>query len=359
MSKKYNFPTKPESPAEKKAPLWRQGKKDGGAKNKEDPEKKVKVSKLHKETFLRPIRFVLWALLILITVRGAVSLTKPDPVNAMRATTQSFMQSFEGKQMLNLEVSAFAQSFAREYLSYAPGDDLEYASRLQVYGPKVFLSSAGQAKEISRCDYAAAYKVELYDENQYDVYVMADVTSTVQTVGPDGATIMPMISTKNVYLKVPIRWSDAGCVVTDMPAFIARPTAAEYPNKSYYGDIVSDQKRAGIEKAMADFFAVYYGDSQSRVDYYLQTPELGTRIRAMNGEYTLDKMLSVDAFQDPVSEGDFIAIAKLKVKDSAGTLFEQRYSVYVTPKDGRYYIKRLDNRVVDLVVPSKTKESSK
>lgn len=365
--KKYNF-TPQKAVVQEEAPVKKRWGLFGGAKKKNsvphakgrrqqaqknDPDKKIRVSKLKRESVLKFMRLVMWGFLVFVAIRGATALAKPDPVNAMRSETQSFMKSFSAERSLQLEVSSFAQNFVKEYLTYAAGDEVDYAGRIQMYGPKIFSTPPTQLKASSSCSYSSAYKIELYDQNQYDVHVMAKVEYQTPQVAPDGSTITVSTSMENVYFKVPVRWSASGCVVTDFPAFVAGPGAISYPNQAFNGDMLDDDKTEAIEKAMTDFFTVYYGDSQSRVDYYLQTPALGSKIKAMYGRYTFEKIDTLEAFKDPNVEGDFVAITKIKVIDVNGVNFDQRYSIYLTHKDGRYYIKALDNRAVDLKITKK------
>lgn len=366
--RKYHFTPK-DSTGEKASPwkrLFGGSKKDGkkdpkgvkGPGSRDDPEKKITVSKLRSESYLKPLRFLLWIMLIVIAVRGAATFMRPDQVSIMRQTTETFMTSFSEAQAMNLEVGAYAQTFAKEYLTYAPGGEAEYAVRLKLFAPKVYYGDSESLKSSSSCTYASAYRIEKYDLDQYDVHVLAKVTYQTPQVSADGQTITQVSAMKDVYLKVPVRWSSKGCVVTDFPAFIAGPTPIEYPNKSFNGSMAMEDENRAVEKAMTDFFSVYYGDSQSRVDYYLQSPELGEQIKAMYGRYTFERIDSLETYKDPGSEGDFIAIAKIRVQDS-GTTFLQRYSIYLTHKDGRYYIKGLDNRAVDLKSNTNSKETIK
>lgn len=195
-------------------------------------------------------RFLLWACVALVFVRGLGAILSSPQTTARPASSHSAPASFPDS-----EARAFASAFASAYLTVSPGHETQHARAVDSFlaqglsdqaavrvpprGPGVSVAQAMVAREVSLGDSRALL--------------------TVATLMSDGRT---------VYLTVPVaRDSAGGLVVDDLPSFSAPPphaaVAAQAPvpltdaDSGAISDVTSRFLRAYLEGADAGTLAYF------------------------------------------------------------------------------------------------------
>ena len=73
---------------------------------------------LKKNTLMRFLRVVMWAMLLFIFIKGVASCLERDSAQRAEAAIHDFRREFAEYKDDNEEIMGFAQNFAREYLTW-------------------------------------------------------------------------------------------------------------------------------------------------------------------------------------------------------------------------------------------------
>lgn len=96
---------------------------------------------------------------------------------------------------------------------------------------------------------------------------------------------------------------------------------------------------------LEDFFKTLYGDSQSKIDYYLAPGADTSKFIARNSPYTYEQIDKFSLFT--LGNGSYRAILTIRMNDPNGTRVRQRFNVELI-RDGKFYIKDIGLRGYNL-----------
>ncbi len=318
-------------------------KKENIQKEKTGSRKKSrKDAVLKKNTFLKAGRIALWVILVFFFVKGLFNTFRPDTLTEARTLIEDFNGQLEESKKINQEISAFAQNFVREYLTYEAGKEEEYKKRLSSY---IANSGSLDGMEIYRgeasAEYVQAYRMEQYSPQKWDVYVLAAVEYVTLT-GQD-----EQISQQETCLKVPVLANEEGMIVESLPMFLNDSVLLEsYNAAEYSGTPVDEQTTGAVTTAVTNFLEAYYGQNETAIEYYLSQDADREQFTGLGGKYIFYKMNSLKCYQEP-GESIIVCIADYKITDSINEAkLQQKLRLDVVKgSDNRYYVKAITPRI--------------
>lgn len=269
-------------------------------------------------------RIALWLVLALVLVRGVLSILggdgdaqgrSPDPAAAARAFPDA-------------EAEAFAVSFARAYLTWAPGRQEWVAPALRPYLAPSLREDAGlrvpERGPAQIVDEATVARTQPIDARRGLVTVAATVSSRVVTTR---------------YLSVPVaRDAHGGLAVYEYPSILPPPPRADVEALAPEPLEPAEQKR--IEALLERFFPVFFSGPTEQLDYFLSP---GTRLRALPERYELVDLVGVEQASGGRSPRRTV-LADVEVRDrGTGASLELRYRVALERRD-RWYVTGLNTR---------------
>jgi hypothetical protein len=213
-------------------------------------------------------RVVLWGLVLLLLLRGIGDVLGSEaPVSVARDSRPA------AAVWPDDEARAFAQDFARAYLSYSPRRPGRYARRLERFaGPEL----------------AAAMVPDFAQRGSRQV-VQALSTARVARLGDRQALITVAASLAledggtTRLLTVPVaRDARGGLAVFDLPSFAAPTSRAEVD--AVRSEPLTGVARAQIEDVLERFFAAYLAGDSAELEYL--TPA-GVRLAALEAPHEL------------------------------------------------------------------------
>jgi hypothetical protein len=200
----------------------------------------------------------------------------------------------------------------------------------------------------ARAVYVQAYKLETYDDAQYDVYVMAEIEYTSEGAAVDGVR-QARTETAKTYMKVPVRvLAKSQYVVVDYPVFVAEPDSSVYAGTQFMGREADKAVNEQIAQVLTNFFAAYYEENQTRIEYFLSTSADKEKFKGLNGRYDFSEIKSVRSYLDPVDARRILSVVELRIADVNGQALTQRYNMLVTHDGTRYYVVDMDTKTVDI-----------
>lgn len=301
------------------------------------------------------IRGVVWAVLLILVVRGIVAFVKPPRpvINEIK-----YMQSLSESDM----VKAFAEQFVKEYLTYTSKDQGDYKNRLQKYTSNMI--SANNVIGWSEVLEANVWQLRKIDDNNAVVVIHAVVRQgkeydTVNIVNPglvdqsQNPAQQPttMKNTANnieykeeLYIKVPVKViKESSFVVTDYPVFIE---PFEVVNDYYNDDTqtleaASDNVRTEIKTLMDNFFQIYDDGTSDQISYYMLDSQ---KMRGFEGKYIYKRIVTYEVYKLNNVEDEVIADVQIETNDKLGTSFNQKFRFILKKKKAdkelRWYIER-------------------
>lgn len=318
------------------------------------PEKVVNINtedyiKPKKDTGKKALSIILWGVLGFVFIRGAVSSLQPNPLDEMQRRTDLFIEEQTAQTNLALEIESFAQNFAKEYLTYQVGRREDYAKRVKPYvSSHVSISENQNFKGNATATYLQAYKLQQYDKNQYDVYVMADIEYSGTPLATN-ETVPAQLERENTYLKIPVRVLDRGkYIVEDYPAFVAAPDANDYTATQFNARDVDKTVNAQIEQILKNFFAAYYQGNQTQIDVFLAVNADKAAFKGLDGRYRFKEIRSLRSFADPANPSRMLSLVELIIEDRNGQQLTQRFNVLVNHDGDRFYVVEMDTKTVDI-----------
>lgn len=330
-------------------------KKKKEDKNKEKGEKKSlkerildKPVKLKTDTGIKVLRFIIWAFIILIFIRGIGTIIKADPVKEIKKEQDEFLVQLSERNLLESRAFSFAESFAREYFTiYIDGKD-DYIKRLSKYMQNSVAETV-DATGYMIPDEVRAYNIEKYSDNQVDVFVHGIVQIKTEKPGQEGITDKNQkqydTTLKDVYIKVPIFVDKLGnMIVEDLPLLIGEPTLPEYKRvDNTLGASSADYNiQEDIKGSINQFLKAYYEEEQTQVDYFLIKPG---SIKAVGGNSTFKEIESIKVYD--LGSNKYQAILVYKVNNS-GKELRQKININLEYKDDKYLISEMNTRTTNL-----------
>lgn len=320
------------------------------AKNKQVKKKNTKekkVSKLKSDIGVKAVRWFIWTIIILVCIRGVLSIIKPDPVNTVKKNNEEFKVQLSKDNQIESRAFSFAESFTREYFTLYSGEREDYQKRLSKYISRSKIENI-DVKGNTSIDSVQAYNIERYSEDQLDVYVHAKTQIRTEKPGQEIITDPNLkqydVSLKDVYLKVPIYYTSSGeMAVESLPILVGAPKMAmEKVNTENIGlGSASGGVTNEIKDSLNQFFKAYYQADQTQVDYFLQKPGSISAV----GMDTSFKGIEKNSVYD-LGSNQFKAVVEFKV-EMGGKTVNQSSNVNLEYKDNKYLIKTIDSRTVN------------
>lgn len=321
-------------------------KKEDKHQKKKKPPKKNDVYNMKKNSGLKIMRYMLWIMLTCVFLKGAWDIVKPDQASEVNSIIRQFRTDLKKTGDSPEEVQRFAQDFAKEYLTYEYRGAADFKARI---GPYVTKRIKDQSESIygfknkAKAVYVNAYRKELYAENQWDVFVSAEVEYEIAY--PE--TGEKEIKTERVNIKVPVAYSPgSGYSVESLPLFVQdQRQAGSYnpPEIIVDSEIPTDSLRPSIQT----FLEAYYSQEQQMINYLLSTDADKGKFIGMSKRFEFVSISSLKAY---APEGkDILCVVKMRVKDTVnGEELSQELNLTIIQDKDKVYIKDINPRVVSI-----------
>jgi len=188
-------------------------------------------------------------------------------------------------------------------------------------------------------------KVNQYSPTQFDVQVVANVIYTKYATIEETQQPMDVTKSESIYLDVPVLLVGDKMVIEDIPLLTAPPNIGEVTRYEFTGSYSEDTDKNAAKLMLEDFFKTLYGDSQSKIDYYLAPGADTSKFIARNSPYTYEQIDKFSLFT--LGNGSYRAILTIRMNDPNGTRVRQRFNVELI-RDGKFYIKDIGLRGYNL-----------
>lgn len=309
---------------------------------------------VQRNGYLKVLRAFIWSFVIFFFVKGILLTAQPTDEEQIEQTIKNFKQEFATFKGENEEIMSFAQNFAKEYLTYSVKDEEGYRNRLQPYVSDRLLKMTDitDFSADAEATYVQAYRKEQYSANQYDVYVLADITYTYTEYNTNeygNVTSLKHVKTDKSYLKIPVYAANGAYVVEDIPVFVADSLLyADYNAASFSGIKTSDAVTADIKTTLLNFFSAYYESDQSVIDYYISSTANKNTFWGLYGRYKFDSITSLNCYSVEGTNG-YICLVNIKIKDSGNNAtLSQQYNLWIRSEGTRYYIQDMNTKTINL-----------
>ncbi|HCC34539.1 MAG TPA: hypothetical protein DEQ02_02425 [Ruminococcaceae bacterium] len=322
------------------------------------PKKRQNITNINTERYIKPkknigkkiLRTALWVILTFVFIRGIVSILRPDPISEVQRRADAFMQEQQETRNLEFEIESFAQNFAKEYLSYRSGEKQDYNDRVGPYvSSHVSFSEGQEFKNTAEASYVQAYKLEPYNENQFDVFVMATVDYTIPQTASAGTEITFRTQREHSYLKIPVRVLGAGAyIVEDFPAFVAAPDGYSVSAAQFVGSDVDQSVNQEIERVLQNFFVAYYGGNQTQIEYYLAQEADKAEFKGMDGRYKYIEISNLRSVVNPQNTSEILSLIEIAIEDINAQRHKQRFNILLRREGERYFILEMDTKTVGI-----------
>ncbi len=288
---------------------------------------------------LKVLRWFVWLLVAWVLLRGVVSFLPegPQPAQPATAAPEEAKPAPEPAGLRSL-----APMFAKEYLTFKAGGDLDRSTRLQPFLASGLDSqagwTAGKAGFGQEVEGVWIHSVKQQSTTRWIVTVAARVAPYQDTTEPDATgTQRPVHKTFPVttaYLAVPLAATEnGGWVVAEYPALVTPPAKGAPVAESAPAQEISD-KDDRVRTLATGFFRAYLSGSGD-VSYFL-APDV--KLPALQGSWSFDGVSRVTLYggQEPSATVD------VQVTDPVtGARFTYRYTLKLIERDSRWYIKDL------------------
>jgi|GEM_PF-6040742 len=293
-----------------------------------------------KRTGLRLLRGGLWLLVAWVLVRGVVSFLPAAEAGPAPAPPGADVPMREPDGL-----RAFPALFAREYLTWEAANPDERSARLGPYLARGLPGHAGwrggNPGVAQRVEEAYVYGVRRVTETRWLVTVAARVTRTqeVDEAVAGSAVKRKALPGAVLYLAVPVGTAPAGgWVVYDYPSLLPEPPQPDFKEPVAYGKEQTDEGDR-VRSLLAGFFRAYFHPRENDLTYFVSP---GTAVRALEGTWTLDAVRQTTLLA--TGEGTW-ALAEVAALDTTtGGRYLFRYTVQLEERDGRWYVKELEQR---------------
>ena len=317
---------------------------------KGEKKKKQEGYVLKKNTFMKILRYAAWIMLFFVFVRGVITIFAPDKEAQVKKMIADFKEELNDYKELNNEAMSFAQNFAKEYLTYEAKGEQEYIERLKPYVSEVVCnqSSILDFKNSADATYVQAYRIEQYSKNQLDVYVLAEITYSINILSDDQSTYTTEIQKCQSVLKVPIYVDKGKYVVESLPVFVSDTNGIEkYTIQAYFGTSVNESSKKEVETSVGNFLRAYYEQDETVINYYLSKEADKSKFEGLDGRYTFEKIVSSSCYQE--QGADMVCLLEYQIRDAVNnTLITQKVNLQVKKDGSKYYIITMDARTGNL-----------
>lgn len=300
---------------------------------------------LKKNTGMRILRVFLWVMLSFIFIRGIISIFNSDKEEKMQRMISDFKTEYSEFTNQNNEVMAFAQNFAREYLTYDVKKEEDYKARLSPYVAKNFFSnSINDFRSTAKAIYVQAYRLEEYSKNQMDVYVLAEVEYTSRHLDEENQAYVTESTQEQVMLNIPVYLSNGAYVVENIPLPVNDSIYLEqYSVKEYYGTTMDDT--TALQTSIENFLKAYFEQDESIINYYLDASADKEKFAGLKGRFSFLGIEDLKCFREQPGE-DIICLVTFKLQDGGNAAkLLQKVNLCIREGGEKYYIKSMGNRI--------------
>lgn len=318
----------------------------GGKLKLKKPKSEAYVMK--KNTGMKILRAALWLILVFVFIKGVFSIFQRDKTQVLEQMIQDFKANYSDFTNQNQEVTAFAQSFVREYLTYEVRGEEEYKERLNQYvAANFFRESVLDFKASAEAVYVNAYRMEDYSQTQKDVYVQAQVQYVKRVLQQDGQTYTEVYSRQPITLKVPVYCSGGSYVVESVPMVVSDSVyLGQYTPEDYYNTAVSEEEAAVIRLSVENFLKAYCEQDKSVINYYLDSSADKTEFEGLGGRFIFREISKIKCYQ---YNGSVICLVEFKIQDSENdAVMLQKINLTMRETGGKYYIESMNTRTGNL-----------
>lgn len=319
-------------------------KKEKAEELKEPKKSKSDAYVMKKNTGMKIMRVILWIILAFVFVKGIFSIFQRDKTEVMEQMIQDFKENYSDFTSQNEEVTAFAQNFVREYLTYEVRGEEEYKERLKQYvAANFFRESVLDFKASAEAIYVNAYRMEDYSGMQKDVYVQAEVQYVKRVLQQDGQTYTEEYSRKPITLKVPVYCAEGAYVIESVPLVVSDSVYLEqYAPEDYYNTAVSEEEAAAIRLSVENFLRAYCEQDKSVINYYLDSSADKSEFEGLEGRFTYQEISKIRSYQ---YNGIIICLVEFKIQDKGNdAVMLQKINLTMRETGGKYYIESMDTR---------------
>jgi hypothetical protein len=267
-------------------------------------------------------RFALWALVLLLLLRGLAGVlaqdsSAPAPAPAPHAAAAAWPDD---------AARAFAVGFARAYLSWSPDHPEAYARGLAPFVSPELAQTAvpqfGESAPRQVVGTATVARTVALDGHRALITVSASVS-------------MPDVVTR--YLAVPVTRDDGGgLVVDDLPSLVAAPAQAQPAELETEPLPAAEQQQIG--DVLEQFFGAFLAGRSADLKYLVPP---GVRIAALAHTYELAGISSL-ASVGPLTGRERTVLVSLQARDpEAHVQYALRYRVSLVQRD-RWYVASIE-----------------
>ncbi|EGT0000673.1 conjugal transfer protein [Clostridium perfringens] len=315
----------------------------------EDLNKEVNNTKKNNLVRIMPFRIArgfLWGLIVILCIRGTVSIFKGNQGDEIEKKNKKFLEKLEQESSLEVKAYSFAEDFARDYFTRYPSNQQDFENRIKKY------TTEQLAKEMNNGTYsevfdASAFYFEKYSENQINVSVKARVRVYTPKAGQEEVPQDAWQYDTNLtdyYITIPIVYDkDLNMAVDDLPVMTAPQTLASFKNKEFSGTTETNQDVVNkINDSLTQFFKAYYEQNQTQIDYFLVD---GATILGTGQKFTLNNIERTSIYK--IKDKEFLAIVNLNI-DSYGSSLKQGFNVTVVQEGDKFLVKSLEPRTTNI-----------
>lgn len=283
---------------------------------------------------LQGLRWLVWAGLLLVFIRGIATFIRPagppapPPVQPVATAEPAGLRSFPAL-------------FTTDYLSWTPNDTDTYRDRLKPYlssGLDIDSGWTTGPARAQRVTGAWVHRVETVDDSHWRVTVAArvEIAAPVPADPQAQPSGQPTSEVRVLYLSVPVAHVDEGWIVYDLPAILPAPERAFAQEPLLSGESVPDPD-GGVKNLLTGFFQAYIQGVD--VSYYLV--EGAPAPRTLTG-FALESVGDIAVVR---SGAETWALAEIRLNDSlTGAVLNLRYTLQLTRQGGRWYIQTFAQR---------------
>lgn len=311
--------------------------------------KSNKVFKLKTTAFQKVGRVILWTFFIFLLLRGIGTLFSTDETAKAQDIVSGFKSTIDLKAKIEFEASAYAESFAYEFMTYDPAKLSEYRLRISNY-ISTYLGEIGPNTDTNvktEVLSAKAYEVEWISEKQLNVNVWLKVKYLVQEKIENEVKLTE--KHKVTGIKIPIAVVEGKYVVEGYPAFIAVQDKAEVDYEIYNSNTAERWEADEIREVLNSFFKVYYSGSLKEISYYMENSK---NVKGLENSFVFNRLGTVNVYVDDTKQTKdktYTALAELYITDPDSKLdMKQKYHVKLVKNEDRYYITKFDVRTDNL-----------
>lgn len=287
-----------------------------------------KENKLRNLIPAKVARIIFWVILSFIMIRGVVTIVRPSNSN-IHDLDQNIRLVKEEMNTEN-EASSFAESFAKEFLSFKQGQGEEYRKRLSMYlTPQVLASINTSLSGDVLTEDSNTIKVKKVDDSKYNVDIKT------KTKYPN--------TTKDIFLSVHVVENNGSYAIDEMPLFIAGPKIAYVEPKQMDEQSANSTISTAVEDMLNNFFKVYTEGADGEIAYYLNDPTIA--LSGLKGAFKFKSLLEVKVYETSVAD-EYTVVTNYTVEDpQLKQDIKQKIAMKIIKRDNRYYIKEFNIRL--------------